>query len=107
VTARIQLVPPRPKRGEIIEIRVLIQHNMETGYRRDEEGREIRRNCINLFICRYNGVEVFRADLSSGISANPLLQFYTVAETSGELDLWWIDDASTEASERVSIAVSE
>jgi len=107
MTARIQLVPPRPKRGEIVEIRVLIQHNMETGYRRDEEGREIRRNCINLFICRYNGVEVFRADLSSGISANPLLQFHTIAEASGELEFWWIDDESREASERASIAVSE
>ena len=107
MSARVQLVPPRPKRGEIVEVRVLIQHNMETGYRRDEEGREIRRNCINLFICRYNGVEVFRADLSSGISANPLLQFYTVAEDSGELELWWIDDESKQVSERASIAVTE
>lgn len=107
MTARIQLVPPRPKRGEIVEIRVLIQHNMETGYRRDEEGREIRRNCINLFICRYNGVEVFRADLSSGISANPLLQFHTIAQVSGEIEFWWIDDETRQDSERASIAVSE
>jgi len=107
MTARIQLVPPRPKRGEIVEIRVLIQHNMETGYRRDLEGREIPRNCINLFICRYNGVEVFRADLSSGIAANPLLQFHTIAEASGELEFWWKDDDGKQGTERVSIAVSE
>jgi sulfur-oxidizing protein SoxZ len=100
-------VPQRPKRGEIVEIRVLIQHNMETGYRRDVEGREIPRNCIKLFICRYNGVEVFRADLSSGISANPLLQFYTVAESSGELEFWWIDDESKQGLERAPITVSE
>lgn len=107
MVARIQIVPPRPKRGELVEIRVLIQHNMETGYRRDQEGHEIRRNCINLFTCRYNGVEVFRAELSSGISANPLLQFHTIAEASGELEFWWIDDESTQGSERVRIAVSE
>jgi sulfur-oxidizing protein SoxZ len=107
MTARIQLVPSRPKRGEIVEVRVLIQHNMETGYRRDLEGHEIPRNCINLFSCRYNGVEVFRADLSSGISANPLLQFYTVAEAAGEFDFSWIDDEGKQGSERVSIAVSE
>jgi sulfur-oxidizing protein SoxZ len=107
MTARIQLVPPRPQRGEIVEIRVLIQHNMETGYRRDEEGRVIPRNCINLFSCRYNAVEVFRADLSSGISANPLLQFYTVAEAAGELEFSWIDDEGKQGSERASIAVSE
>ena len=107
MTARIQIVPPRPRRGEVVEIRVLIQHDMETGYRRDEEGREIRRNCINLFICRYNGVEVFRADLSSGIAANPLLQFHTVAEASGELEFWWIDDQSRQDSELARISVSE
>jgi len=107
MTARIQLVPARPRRGEIVEVRVLIQHNMETGYRRDEEGRGIRRNCINLFICRYDGVEVFRADLSSGIAANPFLEFYTVAGRSGELEMWWIDDESTQGTERAPITVSE
>ena len=106
MTARIQIIPSRPKRGEIVEIRVLVQHNMETGYRRDEEGREIRRNCINLFICRYDGTEVFRADLSSGIAANPLLEFNTVAERSGELEMWWIDDESTQGTARASITVS-
>ena len=106
MTARIQIVPAQAKRGDIVEVRVLIQHNMETGYRRDEEGHEIKRNCINLFRCLYDGEEVFRADLSSGISANPLLQFYTVAETSGEIEIWWIDDESKEGSERTSITVA-
>jgi sulfur-oxidizing protein SoxZ len=106
MAARIQIIPASPKRGETVEVRVLIQHNMETGYRRDEEGREIKRNCINLFICRYNGVEVFRADLSSGISANPLLQFYTIAGETGELEMWWIDDESRQGMERASITVA-
>lgn len=104
---RIQVVPPRPKRGEIVEIRVLIQHNMETGYRTDMVGGVIPRNCINVFSCRYNGAEVFRADLSPGISANPLLQFHTVAEASGELEFSWMDDRGKQDSERARIAVSE
>jgi sulfur-oxidizing protein SoxZ len=107
VAARIQFVPPRPKRGEIVEIRVLIQHNMETGYRTDMVGGVIPRNCINVFSCRYNGAEVFRADLSPGISANPLLQFCTVAETSGELEFSWMDDQGKQDSERARIVVGE
>ncbi len=107
MVARIQIAPPRPKRGEVVEVRILIQHDMETGYRRDEEGRVIPRDCINLLTCRYNGVEVFRADLSSGIAANPFLQFYTVAESSGELEFSWIDDLSVQGSARASISVSE
>ena len=77
-------VPPKAKRGAVIEIKTLISHPMETGYRHDETGRAYPRDIINRFVCTYNGVEVFRADLSSGISANPYVQFYTVAEASGD-----------------------
>ena len=105
MTARIQVTPPQSRRGEIVEIRVLIQHNMETGYRTDAVGGVIPRNCINVLSCRYNGVEVFRADLSPGISANPFLQFYTVAEASGELEFSWMDDQGKQDSERARIVV--
>ena len=105
MTARIR-IPPQAKRGEIIEVRIIIQHPMETGFRHDDVGRLIKRNVINVFSCRYNGAEVFRADLSPGIAANPYLQFYTVAEASGELEFNWVDDEGTEGSERQSVVVS-
>lgn len=105
MVARIQM-PREAKRGEVIEIRIVIQHAMETGYRRDDVGRLIKRNVINAFSCRYNGVEVFRADLSSGIAANPYLQFYTVAGESGEIEFAWIDDAGTQERMRQPIVVS-
>ena len=85
---------------------IVIHHAMETGFRRDEVGRLIKRNVINIFSCRYNGAEVFRADLSSGIAANPYLQFYTVAEASGEFEFTWMDDEGRQGSERQSIVVT-
>src|SRR2546425_12761612 len=97
--------PHQAKRGEVIEVRVLIQHPMETGFRHDDVGRLIKRNVINALSCRYNGVEVFRADLSSGIAANPYLQFFTVAEASGNLEFTWVDDEGERGSERQAIAV--
>jgi sulfur-oxidizing protein SoxZ len=105
MAARIQ-IPAKAKKGEIVEIRVLIQHPMETGYRQDDVGHPIKRNVINLLSCRYDGVEVFRADLSSGIAANPYIGFYTVADQSGELEFTWIDDEGKQGSERQSIQVS-
>jgi sulfur-oxidizing protein SoxZ len=105
MVARVQ-IPKEAKRGEVIEVRIVIQHAMETGFRRDEVGRLIKRNVINIFSCRYDGAEVFRADLSSGIAANPYLQFYTVAEASGEFEFTWMDDAGTQGSERRSITVA-
>jgi len=105
MAARIQ-IPKEAKRGEVIEVRIVIQHAMETGYRHDDLGHLIKRNVIKAFSCRYNGVEVFRADMSSGISANPYLQFHTVADVSGEFEFYWIDDEGQQGLERQSIRVA-
>ena len=103
--ARVQ-VPREARRGEIIPIRVAIQHPMETGFRFDLHGRSIPRNVIHQLVCRYNGVEVFRAEMGSGIAANPYLQFYVVAEASGEFVFEWIDDNGNRGVERAAISVT-
>jgi len=102
--ARLQ-VPSQAKRGEIIDIRVAIQHPMETGFRRNNLGQAIPKNTINNLVCRYNGVEVFRAEMGSGIAANPYLQFTIVADTSGNIELDWVDDAGEKGSASAAIQV--
>ena len=102
--ARVQL-PASAKRGEVIEVRIAIQHPMETGFRFDISGRAIPKNVINRLVCRYNGVEVFRAEMGSGVAANPYLQFYTVAEASGQFDFEWVDDDGNRGMERARITV--
>src|ERR1700730_13417520 len=84
--------PQRAKRGEIIEIKTLIQHSMETGYRLHNKGAAIPRDIINSFVCTYNGAEVFRAELFPAIAANPFVAFSTIATESGELVFSWTDD---------------
>jgi sulfur-oxidizing protein SoxZ len=103
--ARVQ-VPASARRGEIIELRIAIRHPMETGFRYDESGRAIAKNVINNLVARYNGEEIFRAELGSGIAANPYLQFYARAEASGEIEFSWVDDAGERGSERASITVN-
>lgn len=105
MTARIQL-PAAAKRGEVIEIRIAIQHTMETGFRLDDGGRAIPKNVVNSLTCRYNGAEVFRAEMGSGVAANPYLAFFTVADTSGELVFDWVDDEGQSGSERATLTVS-
>jgi sulfur-oxidizing protein SoxZ len=105
MVARVQ-VPQEAKRGELIEVRVAIQHVMETGFRVDLFGRAIPKNVVNTVVARYNGAEVFRAELGSGIAANPYLQFFTVAEASGEIEISWVDDAGERGAERASITVT-
>lgn len=104
MSARIQ-IPRQVKRGQPFEVRIAVQHIMETGYRYDAFGRTIPKNVVNTLVCRYNGDEVFRAELGSGIAANPYLQFYTVAQASGELEFSWVDDAGVKGSERVTVNV--
>ena len=105
MAARIQM-PREAKRGQVIPIRILIQHAMETGFRLDADMRKVPKNVIRAFVCRYNGVEVFRAELSPGIAANPYLQFSTVAEDSGELEFSWVDDTGARDAVRESIRVA-
>jgi sulfur-oxidizing protein SoxZ len=85
-------VPPKAKRGEVIEIKTLISHIMETGFRRDNVGKPIPRNIITQFTCTYNGEEIFRADLYPAIAANPFITFSTVATESGTVAFEWTGD---------------
>jgi sulfur-oxidizing protein SoxZ len=85
-------VPAKAKRGEIIEIKTLMSHIMETGYRRTATGEVVPRDIITSFSCRYNGVEIFRMDLFPAIAANPFISFFTVATDSGKFDFEWIGD---------------
>jgi sulfur-oxidizing protein SoxZ len=102
--ARIH-VPKEARRGEAMTVRVAVQHPMETGFRYDVMGSAISKNVINTLICRYNGVEVFRAEMGSGIAANPYLQFHVRAEASGELVFDWVDDAGERGTERAQVHV--
>lgn len=88
---RVQ-VPAKVARGEPFEVRVLVQHPMETGYRRDLNGAAIPTNIVDRLVCRIAGREVFRAELGTGIAANPYLVFYAVAEESGPVEVEWSDD---------------
>ena len=99
------LVPAQVRRGESFEVKILIRHAMETGYRLTDDGKQIPRNVIRLFTCRYNGAEVFSAEVSSGISANPLFTFFVVARDSGEMVFDWVDDAGERGRERATINV--
>lgn len=98
-------VPQTARRGEVIEIRTLVAHPMETGYRRDSSGGAIKRDIIKNFVCTYNGAEIFRADLFPAVAANPFIAFTTVATESGTLEFRWTDDRGETQTESRPITV--
>lgn len=99
-------LPREAKRGQVIEIKTLIRHQMETGFRADASGAIIPRDIINRFVCTYNDVEVFRADLFPAIAANPFVSFFTIATESGTLAFRWTDDRGEVQTETVQITVT-
>jgi sulfur-oxidizing protein SoxZ len=98
-------VPPRARRGDIIEIKTLISHPMESGYRVGTNGSLIPRDIIRLCTCAYNGEEIFRAELSPAIAANPFLSFFMMATESGTITFRWTGDNGFEATETAAITV--
>jgi len=98
-------VPERARRGEIIEIKTLVSHTMETGFRRTQLGALMPRDIIRRFVCTYNGTEVFRAELHPAISANPFIVFSTVATESGTLAFHWTGDNGFSVTESAAILV--
>ena len=98
-------VPKTAKRGEIIDIRTLISHTMETGFRRDYLGKPLPRDIITEFTCTYNGAEICRAVLHPAISANPYLTFSAVATESVTLQFKWTGDKGFSVTESAAISV--
>lgn len=98
-------VPAKAKRGEVIEIKTLISHVMETGFRHGTNGQEIPRDIITSFSCAYNGEEIFSTQLYPAIAANPFVTFFTVAMASGTLTFKWVGDNGFEMIEEAKIVV--
>ena len=99
-------MPAAAKRGDVIEIRALIGHPMETGYRPGADGRIAPRDIIRRFTCRYDGEQVFAAELHPAISANPYIAFHTVAVASGTLEFTWEGDNGFRQTETLRLTVT-
>ena len=105
--AGIRIAAPRTaKAGEVIELKALIQHPMESGFRRGSRGEPIARDIITEFECRYGGVVVFRADFFPGVAANPFLTFHTLATESGPIEFRWTDQHGESWAETVDLTVA-
>ncbi len=99
-------VPETADRGEIIELRAMIQHEMESGFRFGPRGEMIPQDIITKFECFYNGTLVFSSDFHPGVAANPILKFYARASESGSFEFVWTDQNEQSWSDSAQIEVS-
>jgi sulfur-oxidizing protein SoxZ len=102
---RIKL-PDSAKVGEVIEIKTLVNHVMETGQRKDKDGKTIPRLIINALSVKYAGKEVFTADIQPGISANPYMAFFMKVPGPGEFEFTWTEDGGKTFVEKLKLNVA-
>ncbi|WP_425403582.1 thiosulfate oxidation carrier complex protein SoxZ [Hwanghaeella sp.] len=99
-------IPKSAAAGEVITIKTLITHKMESGQRKDKQGNPIPRMIINSFECKFNGERVFSVDMEPAISANPYLQFSARVPEAGEFEFVWKDDEGSVFSTKKKIKVA-
>ena len=99
-------VPKTAKKGEVVEIKTLLPHIMESGQRKDKDGKTIPRKIINKFVAEFNGKPVFSANIEPAIAANPYMQFFAKVDESGTFKFTWTDDdgSVTTAEEKITVA---
>jgi sulfur-oxidizing protein SoxZ len=101
-------VPSTASKDEVITIKTLISHAMESGQRKDRKtGELVPRMIINKFLVTFNGQEVFSTDIEPGVSANPYFQFTVKVPESGEFEFKWVDDAGETYSIKKAIKVED
>jgi len=99
-------VPKSAKVGEVITIKTLISHTMESGQRKDKDGKVIPRKIINKFTCEFNGNKVFECDVDPAISANPFFEFTAKVNESGTFKFTWVDDDGSTYTDEKTIEVN-
>jgi sulfur-oxidizing protein SoxZ len=106
VKPRIKLDKKEAKKGDLVEVKALVSHIMETGQRKDSKGEVIPRKILNKFTCTVNGKEVFSADFEPAVAANPYIQFKFKAMESGPVVLTWTDDDGSKIVGEEKLTVS-
>ncbi|GHB23181.1 thiosulfate oxidation carrier complex protein SoxZ [Pseudovibrio japonicus] len=86
-------VPKTASVNEVVTIKTLISHPMESGQRKDSKtGEAIPRKIINKFAASFNGEPVFMANMEPSVSANPYIEFQMRVPETGVVRFEWTDD---------------
>lgn len=104
-------VPKKAEAGEVITIKALISHPMESGRRKDKKtGKPIPRKIINRFTCDFVGASqsgnVIDVELHPAVSTNPYFQFEAKVPESGEFRFKWVEDGGAvyELAKKITVA---
>jgi len=91
-------------KDEVTTVKALMTHAMETGARKDKEGKAIPAHFIQEVSCESGGKQLLRAYWSGGVSKNPYLSFkYKGGKAGDMLKLSWVDNKGESASAEAKV----
>lgn len=99
-------VPKSAKAGEVVNIKALISHQMESGQRKGSDGNLIPRSIINRFTCELNGVNIIDIAIDPAVSTNPYFEFDARIDAAGDIKFTWYDDDGSVYEDVKSIAIA-
>lgn len=99
-------VPKLLRRGEVFEVRTLLGHPMETGFRRDSDGQMLPREVVTRLEAWLGDERVFAADLHLAVAANPYVAFPLQLQTGGTLRVRWTGDKGFDHTETLNLIVA-
>lgn len=86
-------VPKTAQVGEVIKIKALISHPMESGLRKNKKtGKPIPKDIINRFEAKFEGETFFAVTMHPAVSADPYFAFHFEVPGSGNLSFHWSDE---------------
>ncbi|HSG23016.1 MAG TPA: thiosulfate oxidation carrier complex protein SoxZ [Azonexus sp.] len=90
--------------GDITDIRILMQHPMETGQRKDEKAQTLPAHFIQFFSVSHNGKPMIDGQLNTSISRNPLFAFKARGiKTGDKLTVSWQDNTGDKRQDEITV----
>jgi sulfur-oxidizing protein SoxZ len=90
--------------GDTVEVRVLMQHEMETGQRKDAQGKTIPAWHIQQVTATANGKTVLSAQWGPAISKNPFLSFKYKGAKGDKLQITWTDNKGDKRTDEAVVS---
>jgi len=90
--------------GDVVQVRVLMSHPMETGLRKDADGQLVAAHFIELVTFTYGNRTVLSAQWGPAVSRNPYLSFKVRGAAKGEkIKISWLDSKGDTRTDEATI----
>ena len=87
------------------DVRVLMTHPMETGQRKDAEGKIVPLHFIQNVTVKLNGKVVLESEISQAVSRNPVFSFRVKGGAKGDkIEVSWLDNKGESTSTETAVA---